>query len=121
MAYIAEQVEIRPLRDDDFGAVAEIATANFPDEPHTAQESRDHYARFDERRFSREWIVAEEGGRPVAYGFWSHVWWSFHPDKYHVYAAVHPRGHRRGIGVGMLTYLLRRLGERGATLPPLPR
>jgi len=115
MAHIAEQVEIRPLRDEDFEAVAEIATANFPDEPHTAQETRDQYARFDERRFNREWIVAEERGQVMAYGFWSHVWWSFHPDKYHVYAAVHPQAHRRGIGTSMLTHLLRRLGERGAT------
>lgn len=115
MAHIAEQVEIRPLRDEDFEAVAEIATANFPDEPHTAPETRDQYARFDERRFSREWIVAEERGRVIAYGFWSHVWWSFHPDKYHAYAAVHPRAQRRGIGTTMLTHLLRRLGERGAT------
>jgi GNAT superfamily N-acetyltransferase len=115
MAHIAEQVEIRPLRDEDFEAVAEIATANFPDEPHTAQETRDQYARFDERRFSRGWIVAEERGQVMAYGFWSHVWWSFHPDKYHVYASVHPRAHRRGIGTTMLTHLLRRLGERGAT------
>lgn len=115
MPHTIEQVTVRPLRDEDFEPIAEIATANFPDDPDSPQELRDRYARFDAERFMREWIVAEQRGAVVAYGFWSHVPWSFHPDKYHAYVAVRPEVQRRGVGTVAMTYLLQRLRERGAT------
>lgn len=116
MPHTIEQVTIRPIRDEDFASIAEIATANFPDDRRTAAETRDEYRRFDERRFAREWVAAEgRDGRVVAYGFFSHLPWSFHPDKYHVYTAVHPSLHRRGIGTQVMGHLLSRLGGRGAT------
>jgi len=115
MAQIAEQVDIRPLRDGDFAAVAEIYRLNFPDEPLSAAEVRDRYRRFDEGRFAREWVVAEERGQVVGYGYHAHLPWSFHPDKYQLFIAVSPRAHRRGIGTALMRYHLRRLGQRGAT------
>lgn len=116
MPHTVERVTIRPLRDEDFEAVAAIATTNFPDDPRSAQEERDNYRRFDEKRFARLWVVAEgKDGAVVAYGFYNHLPWSFHPDKYQVYAAVHPAAHRKGIGTELMRHLLARLGERGAT------
>jgi len=116
MVHIAEHVEIRLLRDEDFEAVAAIYRANFPDVPLSASEVREQYRRFDERRFAREWVIAEErGGQAVGYGFHAHLPWSFHPEKYQLFVAVHPRSHRRGIGTALMRYHLDRLGARGAT------
>ncbi|MDQ7843808.1 MAG: GNAT family N-acetyltransferase [Armatimonadota bacterium] len=114
MAQIAEHVDIRPLCDADFAAVAEIYRANFPDVPLSAAEVRDRYRRFDEARFVREWVIAEERGRAAGYGFHAHLPWSFHPDKYQLFVAVHPQAHRRGIGTALMRHHLRRLEERGA-------
>jgi len=116
MPSIAESVRLRPLRDADVEAIAEIARANFPDTPRSAREVRDQYRRFDASRFARAWVVAEDAaGRIVGYGFYSHVPWAFHPDKYQVYAAVHPEVQRQGVGTRLMRALLDRLGDRGAT------
>lgn len=116
MPDIAGQIRIRPLRDEDFDAITEIEVANFPDNPRSAAETRDKYLRFDTTRWAREWVIGEgEAGGVVAYGAYRHAPRSFHPDKYHVYAAVHPSRHRRGIGTRLMRHLLGRLGERGAT------
>jgi len=116
MPHIAEQIRIRALREDDFDAITQIEIANFPDTPRSAEESRDKYQHFDTSRWAREWVAAEdEAGRVVAYGSYRHVPRSFHPDKYHVYVAVHSSRHRQGIGTRLMRHLLGRLGERGAT------
>lgn len=114
MPHIAEKIRIRTLRDEDFDAVTQIECANFPDTPRSAEEARDEYQRFDTSRWTREWVIIEdEAGSVIANGFYRHVPWSFHPDKYHVYTAVHPSLHRQGIGTRLMRYLLGRLGERG--------
>lgn len=116
MPRLAEQVRIRPLRDEDFEALAAIARANFPDTPRSAEEIRDQYRRFDETRYAREHLVAELAeGRVVGQGSFSHVPWSFHPDKYNIYASVHPDVHRQGIGTALMRSLIGRAEARGAT------
>lgn len=116
MQRITGQMHIRSLRDEDFEAITEIARANFPDTPRSAQEARDQYQRFDETRYTREHIIAENpDGRVVGQGFFSHVPWSFHPDKYNIYAAVHPSVQRQGIGTALMRHLIGRAEERGAT------
>lgn len=116
MAEIAEHFRIRPLREEDFGPFVEIMRANFPDEPRSVEETRDQYHRFDSSPYAREYVVAEhELGRIVAVGFYTHVPWSFHPDKYNVYVVVHPDVQRQGVGSRLMSHLLQRLGERGAS------
>lgn len=108
-------VRLRSLRDEDFEALAVIATANFPDEPRTAAEVRERYEKFDAERYTREYIIAEDAaGRVVGSGVYAHVPWSFHPDKYTVYVMVHPARHRQGIGTHIMGHLLAGLQERGA-------
>lgn len=114
MPHIAEQIRIRPLRNEDFDAITQIEIANFPDTPRSAEETRDKYERFDTSRWTREWVIGEDAaGHVLAYGSYRHVPRSFHPDKYHVYVAVHPDRHRQGIGTRLMRHLLGRLGERG--------
>ena len=109
-------VRLRPVTDGDFEALAEIATANFPDEPRTAAESRERYEKFDAERYVREYVVALDGdGRVVGSGMYAHVPWSFHPDKYTIYVMVHPSRQRQGIGTHMMEHLLAGLQARGAT------
>ena len=109
-------VRLRSLRDGDFEALAEIATANFPDEPRTAAEARERYEKFDAERFTREYVVALDAEeRIVGSGVYAHVPWSFHPDKYTVYVIVHPTRHRQGIGTRIMEHLLAGLRARGAT------
>jgi GNAT superfamily N-acetyltransferase len=116
MVETSAAVRLRPVTDDDFEALAEIATANFPDEPRTAAESRERYEKFDAERYAREYVVALDGdGRVVGSGTYAHVPWSFHPDKYTVYVTVHPSRHRQGIGTHLMEHLLTGLRARGAT------
>jgi GNAT superfamily N-acetyltransferase len=115
MVKTSTAVRLRPLSDEDFGALAEIATSNFPDEPRTAAEARERYEKFDAARFTRKYVVAVDGEeRIVGSGVYAHVPWSFHPDKYTVYVMVHPTCQRRGIGARIMAYLLAELRERGA-------
>jgi len=109
-------VRLRPLGEGDFEALAEISTANFPDEPRTAAEARERYEKFDAARYVREYVVALDGdGRVVGAGSYAHVPWSFHPDKYTVYVMVHPSRHRQGIGTRIMEHLLAGLRARAAT------
>lgn len=111
----AAGVRLRPLQEKDFDALAEIATANFPEEPRTAAEARERYEKFDAEHYTREYVVAvDRAGRVVGSGTYAHVPWSFHPDKYTVYVTVHPSRHREGIGTVLMEYLLGRLREHGA-------
>jgi GNAT superfamily N-acetyltransferase len=109
-------VRLRPLEDGDFEALAQIATANFPDEPRTAAEARERYEKFDAERYVREYVVAVDGdGGVVGSGTYAHVPWSFHPNKYTIYVMVHPSRHRQGIGTRIMEHLVAGLRERGAT------
>lgn len=108
-------VNLRPVAEGDFEALAEIATVNFPDEPRTAAEARERYEKFDAQRYVREYVVAVDGdGRVVGSGTYAQVPWSFHPDKYTVYVMVHPSRHRQGIGTRLMEHLLAGLRARGA-------
>jgi len=109
-------VRLRPIQDSDFEALAELYTANFPEEPRTAAESRERYEKFDAARFVREYVVAVDAGdRIVGSGVYAHVPWSFHPDKYTIYVMVHPTLQHRGIGTSIMEHLLSGLRARGAT------
>jgi len=109
-------VRLRPLQDGDFEALAELYTANFPEEPRTAAEARERYEKFDAARFVREYVVAVDGDdRIVGSGVYAHVPWSFHPDKYTIYVMVHPTHQRRGIGTRIMEHLWDGLRVRGAT------
>ncbi|HEY6103894.1 MAG TPA: GNAT family N-acetyltransferase [bacterium] len=109
-------VRLRPLQDGDFEALAELHTANFPEEPRTAAESRERYEKFDAERYVREYVVAlDSGDRVVGLGVYAHAPWSFHPDKYMIYVMVRPTHQRRGIGARIMEHLSSGLRARGAT------
>ncbi len=115
MVDTAAEMRLRPLRDEDFVALAQIATANFPDEPRSAAEARERYEKFDAERYIREYVVAHDAqDLPVGSGVYAHVPWSFHPDKYTVYVMVDPAHQRRGIGTRIMEHLLAGLRARGA-------
>jgi mycothiol synthase len=108
-------IRLRPVRDGDFEALAELYTANFPEEPRTAAEARERYEKFDAERFVREYVVAvDPDDRIVGSGVYAHVPWSFHPDKYTISVMVHPACQRRGIGTAITEHLLEGLRARGA-------
>jgi len=116
MVETSTAVRFRPLRDEDFEALAEIHTANFPEEPRTAAEARERYEKFDAERFTRDYVVALDAEeRVVGSGVYAHLPWSFHPDKYTVYVMVHPALHGQGIGSRLMDHLLAGLRARGAT------
>lgn len=111
-----KQVRIRPFRDEDFGPFVELMRANFPDEPRSVAETRERYYQFDATRYAREYVVAEDGlGSVVGVGFYTHVPWSFHPDKYNVYAVTRPDIQGQGVGSRLMSHLRHRLAERGAS------
>ncbi len=110
------EVRIRLFRDEDFGPYVDLMRANFPDQPLSVAEARDRYHRFDTTRYAREQVVAEdEDGGILGVGYYTHVPWSFHPDKYNVYVVSHPDIQRQGVGSTLMSYLLDRLAERGAS------
>jgi len=111
-------VEIRPPRDDDFAAIADItnhyietSTIHFAYQPVTAESLLEHW---HAARGRFPWLVAEDGGAVVAYakaGTWRDreaYDWTAEVGLY-----VHHEAHRRGIGRRLYAELLAELGRRG--------
>ncbi len=103
---------IRPYREEDAEAIAEINNSLFPEFPETAEE----IAHQDEQRRKdmedpeqpikwRRWVWQEEG-RVMAVGSYGQDPWMYHPRKFNVWTAVHPDCQRRGIGGRLYDHVL---------------
>ncbi len=101
---MATEAIIRPLTETDLPALVEIHNAINPDLHVTIEEMREDIGRIDRTRYVSEWLVATPTGddRAVAYGGYRHVPWAHHPEKFFVFANVHPCHQGRGIGRRMM-------------------
>lgn len=107
---------VRPFRDDDFGPVARMGTAAFPDEPWSEAEMRHADAGWDHGRFEMVRVIAEDAqGSVVGYGRFNHMPWQFHPRKYALWLLVDPARRRQGIGGALYAHVLDALRARQAT------
>ncbi|MGH2406222.1 MAG: GNAT family N-acetyltransferase [bacterium] len=106
---------IRPLRDDDYAALARVHNA-IDDTPMTADEMRREVERLDRTRFTSQWMVAADraSGEVAAYAGYRHTPWGHHPDKYRGFVYVHPDYQRGGIGRRLMDEVLNSLDSRGA-------
>lgn len=111
----AADIVIRPLRDDDYPALARVHNA-VDDTPATHEEMRQEVERIDRNRFVSEWLVGTDRatGEVVAYAGYRHSPWEHHPDKYRGFVNVHPDHERRGIGRRLMDEVLAALRARGA-------
>ncbi len=110
-------VRLRPFGEADYPRVVELGTAVFPDEPWSEEEFRHWDASWDQMRYERHRVVAEDAaGRVVGYGQIRHIPWEFHPQKYSQFMMVHPDVRRRGVGRTLDEALQAELRRRGATI-----
>lgn len=98
-------ITIRPFdhSDKDYEAMVGISNAIWTDIPASAAyERRVDSLRLPEHLFKRLLVVLDEDssdpGRPVAFGHYGHMPWSFHPHRFHFNIQVHPHYRRQGIG-----------------------
>lgn len=100
--------KIRPLRIEDYVALAPIFQAAMPgsnDTPESLQEDDSTtraYARF----------VAEVDGQIVGSASWFQLPSRYHPHKFWMDGAVHPDFQRRGIGQALLEHVLREIAPK---------
>ena len=93
-------VEIREFKDRDYESKVEIENLNFPDQRGTVEEARYDDEHFDRTKYFDRRYVAEDPstGRVVAHAHFNHMACNFHPDKYGMWIAIHPKWQRRGMG-----------------------
>lgn len=95
---------------NDYSGVAEVATAVCPEYPTTVRELRnDDVQRHPDRIFSR--IVAELGGRIVAYGAYWQPEDSPRPGNFICNISVHPDHQRRGVGAAIYAHMIGALSQ----------
>jgi len=110
-------VAIREFQPEDYSAIVGISNLLYPDNPSTVEEERFDDERFDHAKvFHRRFVALDSSTRAIV-GIlsFSHMPWSFHPDRYAVWIGVHPRWQRRGVGCLLADRLMEELRERKAT------
>jgi GNAT superfamily N-acetyltransferase len=109
---------IRPFEDRDYVRWAQIAAANDPHWPHTLETLR-HHDGFVEPRVRVLRLVAEvDAAGVVGFGRVMHIWWAYHPRRYHLRVEVDPDWQRQGVGSALFDRLM---GELNTWDPELVR
>lgn len=109
------QVREFSASDADYEAFARINARVFPEYPWSVEEMRHDDSTWDDDKFFRKRLIAEEDGEAVALAAFNHARWAFVPDTYWMEIAVVPERRRRGHGSALYAAAVRTLGERGAT------
>ncbi len=107
---------IRPFMesDEDYAAIAGVATAIWPETPTLPEHAR----RSDDQRdksvlFDR--LVAEQNGRMVAFCKYGQIERNPDPHACYIFAGVHPDHRRQGIGTALYDKALASLLDHGVT------
>ncbi|HET7770230.1 MAG TPA: GNAT family N-acetyltransferase, partial [Chloroflexota bacterium] len=106
---------IRPFRETDYDRYVEIANANYPENPLSAEEVRHEDATWNHAKYFKLRTAAEDADRRVVgTGELTHHQTRFHPQKYWLDIYVDPAVQRRGHGGALYEHLLGILHERDA-------
>jgi GNAT superfamily N-acetyltransferase len=90
-------MNVRPQRDDDYEAIAEIWNASFPFHPGNAAEIRaDDAARPKKIRWGRRML--EVDGYTVGFGYFGNAYDTFHPQEFTMTLVLRPKDLGRGYG-----------------------
>jgi len=95
---------IRTVRPDDYGALAEVATAAYQGDPHDAAEMQEEDAPTPPLK-SERW-VAEVDGQVVGSASYFQSEARYHSQKFWMDAFVAPDFQGRGIGTGLFDYVM---------------
>ena len=99
---------IRPIRPEDYAAVARIWNEVYPSDSYTAEEFARLDAMFEPpQRFAR--FVAEVEGEVVGSSNYAQFAGMYHPQKFMTNVFVDPEFERQGIGGALYTFLLEQL------------
>lgn len=101
-------VHIRPFTATDYETLAQLYTANNPDNPTSAEEMRFNDEHTDPKCYLRRW-VAERDGMAVGVAVVAQSAGMYHPRKFFVNGSVHPEYQRQGIGSALYGHLLEEL------------
>src|SRR5687767_7780110 len=108
---------LRPFTAEDWPAAVEISNRIFPDSPRSLEGALHWDSRWEEDKYFRERLVAENGeGKMVGRALLQHIPWQFSPDTYGFDAEVDPEWQRQGIGSALYDALLEAAQRRGAKL-----
>ncbi len=105
---------VRPFAPADYDAFVGGSNRCYPDYATSVEEVRHRDAAFDDARFFRVRLVAEEEGRLVGGLDAAHRPGRFHPDRYWMDLWVVPESRRRGHGSALYDEMLRTLRARNA-------
>ncbi len=110
-------VRIRPFEERDWPRYVEIANLTYPEYQIREDEARHRYAAWDESRFWRLRLVAEDReGIVCGMADTSQSPGQFHPHRYWVEIMVDPQRRRHGVGNALFTAVLDTLRTRRAEL-----
>jgi mycothiol synthase len=110
-------IRLRPFTPDDWPAAIEIGNRIFPDAPRSLEGALHWDARWEDEKYYRERLVAEdEMGRVIGRASLNHLPWQFSPDSYAFSAEVDPAHQRKGVGSTLYEALLETARQRSATL-----
>ncbi|HYF96095.1 MAG TPA: GNAT family N-acetyltransferase [Symbiobacteriaceae bacterium] len=118
-------VTIRPVRPDDYAALAAAANAAFPGVPHAAEDLRDDDESTKPPQKCFRW-VADVDGRVVGTASFYQSQARYHPRKFWMDEWVHPEFQRQGIGSALFAQIISAIAPdqpislRGATREDIP-
>src|SRR5437867_1941033 len=111
---IPTRTVVRTFAPTDYEAVIAVNRAAYPDYVESLAEWRHWDDSWDAKRYFKQRMVAEDGGRVVGWGQLNHMPWAFVADKYRIDLTVLPELRRRGHGSALHDALLARASGRGA-------
>jgi GNAT superfamily N-acetyltransferase len=92
---------VRPAMPADYPALVAVGKAAYPDYAETVEEWRHWDKTWDQNKYFKLRVVAEQSGRIVGYGQVNHMRWAFVPTKYRVDLTVLPEDRGRGHGTAI--------------------
>jgi GNAT superfamily N-acetyltransferase len=99
------QLYIRPVEDRDYERLAEIDEAIDSNKARSVQTLRRRDAPI-EARIRLVHLAADTPGEGiVGSGRLMHIWWAYHPRRYHLRISVHPTRQRQGVGSALFDRL----------------
>ena len=112
----AMTVDIRPFDPKDYPAIVRIRNAVDEAHPTTVEERRHADEEYRATKYVRRRYVAvdPETDEVLGESEYFHLAWSFDPDRYGVWGAVHPAAQGRGLGALLFDGLEEELLARGA-------
>jgi GNAT superfamily N-acetyltransferase len=99
---------IRKATIDDTEARVRVFNASRPDNPITLETAL-HGEKIRKQDLVFQRFTAEVNGECVAFAYFSHMEWLFHPQKFDMNVLVHPDFRKRGIGTALYNTLLENL------------